>query len=1013
MLRRESPVTAFFATILLLVAVGMVAGLGGIYYTFEISRRMTGLQANSAILANQGAASLELAAWNFDDAQLRKLIAAIMQVQNVDAVKLQVKDVSSPGGVKRLGLVRDAQWHPAVMDTDFPGAGAGILEFERPIVSPEGEALGSVKLYVTPKFMEADLRQRLIDLVVAFIVLAMILTASLYVLMWRAVLRPLQMIERYAAQVSSGGTASMANQRKFRGELERLRLSIEKMVDLLAVRYASLQRHQTMLFGVLNSTPQSIFWKDLDSRYLGCNETFARLAGLSHPNQIVGKTDFDLQLGPWRLPKSIAPNDREIMTTGIARRRIIEPLATADGIHIAVETTKLPLLDSSGKVYGMLGVFEDITTRVEVERRNASQLMFEEMVARISSMLVAAEPQNLDEILRRALQDMARLLNAHRMVLGQTDEHTGEMVARAHYRETEPPFPPPRVISERYPRLWSDLRQGRTSHIPDVAALPPDHPVDRQNFEEVGIHSQVTAPVLIEGRLRFILAVASVGRKVDWSEEAVAQIKFLAELLAITTLRCEAEDVLRTSERQFRTFIEQAPVPIILVPSPDGSPIYFNPAFTRVFGYAHDDIKQPEDWWPLVYPDPDYRSARYADWQKTMAQLQDTGEFHDAEEAEMRTRTGDIRFAESRRSIVGNYRMTFLNDLTDRRRAETVARLTQYAVDHTPIMIFRIDMQAKFVYANDAACARFGYSPAEILHLHLWNISRTSTSENWPERSKTVSEQGSTAFETVFLTRSGATFPVQVQVQYIEFSGEKYFFTYAEDITDRKAAEQAEHAYTRRIQKLATELTRAEERQRRELATILHDDVGQNLFAVTTQLLTMQTHTDQERIEIQKALALLDQVTRDTRELTFELCPPVLYQLGLMPALQRLADQLTARHGVACKLIGHTAGPVDLNARGLAYQAVRELLNNVAKHAQAKNVAITAAEVNGQVHIDVADDGVGFDCTRLQSGSVGFGLFHLRERIELLGGAYSIDSSPGHGCRVQLRLPLNVLQPLE
>ena len=118
----------------------------------------------------------------------------------------------------------------------------------------------------------------------------------------------------------------------------------------------------------------------------------------------------------------------------------------------------------------------------------------------------------------------------------------------------------------------------------------------------------------------------------------------------------------RSSERQFRTFIEQASVPIILVPSPDGSPIYFNPAFTRVFGYSREDIRRPEDWWPLLYPDPEYRSIRRAEWEKVVVNVLETGDFRETDEAEMKTKSGENRFAAGYRgiSMVEGYRMSFL-----------------------------------------------------------------------------------------------------------------------------------------------------------------------------------------------------------------------------------------------------------------------------------------------------------------------------------------------------------------
>ncbi len=644
-------------------------------------------------------------------------------------------------------------------------------------------------------------------------------------------------------------------------------------------------------------------------------------------------------------------------------------------------------------------------------------MRFEELVTSISSQLVAAQPHNLPEILERVLCDLARLLEADRIVLGRIEEATGEMVPHAHFLLTDPSFPARLAMSERYPALWALLRAGHTSLIRDVKTLRDGEGVDRLHFEEVGIRSQVTVPVLVEGHLKYVLACATVGHCAPWSDQVVSRIKVIAEMLATTVLRCEAEEVVRSSERQFRTFIEQAPVPILLVPSPDGSPLYFNPAFTRHFGFTPQDMPRPADWWPMIYPDPAYRKERYEAWEKVIARASETGHFQDAEEAEMATKSGESRFVQVRVTFVGGYRMSFLNDLTARREAESALRLTQYAVDNNPIMIFRIDMEGRFTYANEAACSHFGYSPAEILQLHIWDISQTASASAWPERAANFKERGSSTIESVYASRSGKTFPVEVRTQYVEFNHNRHFFAYAYDITERIAAREAEQAYTRRIQKLATELTRSEERQRRELATILHDGVGQNLFAATTQLLTIRMRDEGIRPEVEKAIELLNQVTRDTRELTFELCPPVLYQLGLIPALERLAAQFTANYGVACSISGSSAGPVDLNSRGLAYQTVRELLNNIAKHAHARNARIAVTEVEDYVCIEVIEDGVGFDLSQLRperkAAEGGFGLFHLRERIELLGGSMKIDSAPGEGSRVQLCLPLNFLQRTE
>jgi PAS domain S-box-containing protein len=121
-----------------------------------------------------------------------------------------------------------------------------------------------------------------------------------------------------------------------------------------------------MLSQILNSIPQSIFWKNRDSVYLGCNKVFAQAVGLDGPESIVGKTDFDL---PWphQEARVYIADDREVMENAQPKLHIIEPLQQADGSRLWIDTTKVPLFDSAGKVYGVLGVYEDITKRKQIE----------------------------------------------------------------------------------------------------------------------------------------------------------------------------------------------------------------------------------------------------------------------------------------------------------------------------------------------------------------------------------------------------------------------------------------------------------------------------------------------------------------------------------------------------------------------------------------------------------------------------------------------------------------------
>jgi two-component system, cell cycle sensor histidine kinase and response regulator CckA len=123
-----------------------------------------------------------------------------------------------------------------------------------------------------------------------------------------------------------------------------------------------------MLQLVMNNIPQFIFWKDTDSIFLGCNRNFARVAGVEQPEDIVGKTDYDL---PWRKEEAdyFREVDQRVMRTSTSEHRIVEPQLQASGKQAWIETTKLPLRDEHGNVVGVLGTFEDITERRELEEQ--------------------------------------------------------------------------------------------------------------------------------------------------------------------------------------------------------------------------------------------------------------------------------------------------------------------------------------------------------------------------------------------------------------------------------------------------------------------------------------------------------------------------------------------------------------------------------------------------------------------------------------------------------------------
>ena len=155
----------------------------------------------------------------------------------------------------------------------------------------------------------------------------------------------------------------------------------------------------------------------------------------------------------------------------------------------------------------------------------------------------------------------------------------------------------------------------------------------------------------------------------------------------------------------------------------------------------------------------------------------------------------------------------------------------------------------------------------------------------------------------------------------------------------------------------------------------------------------------------------IEQVIGDTRSLTFELSPPILHELGFEAAVEWLAEQVQSENGITSDFEDDgQPKPLNKDILFLLFRAVRELLVNVVKHAQARHVKISIQRDENDIKVIVIDDGIGFDPTMTDSQSGitrGFGLFSIRERLDHIGKRLEIESQPGQGTRVTLVAPLS------
>ena len=214
------------------------------------------------------------------------------------------------------------------------------------------------------------------------------------------------------------------------------------------------------------------------------------------------------------------------------------------------------------------------------------------------------------------------------------------------------------------------------------------------------------------------------------------------------------------------------------------------------------------------------------------------------------------------------------------------------------------------------------------------------------------------------------------------------------------------------MKKVSFELIWAEEKERERIAGELHDRVGQSLLLAKMKLdaIVEKLQDESTRTWAVDVASLVQMSIHDIRTLTFRMRPPLLDTAEFGTVLKWLCSSISSDYDLQLDFNdGSKSTSLDIDMRYYLYQAVRELLINVAKHARTQRAQVSLTTVEGLLAVCVADTGVGFnpaDAILKHVNNGGFGLYNVRQRIEYLGGSCSIESAPGKGTQVTLTLPL-------
>lgn len=504
------------------------------------------------------------------------------------------------------------------------------------------------------------------------------------------------------------------------------------------------------------------------------------------------------------------------------------------------------------------------------------------------------------------------------------------------------------------------------------------------------------------------------------------------------TERKQAEEVL-ASEQFIRRLIDNAPIGVAVV-GQDLRYILANPAYQSLA--AEPDVSVVGRTIAQVFAPPVAQIV-----EPFVRQVLESGQPLELKEYEapVRGRTWWNVSEIPLRDAAGHVEAVLIltEEVTERRQAEEAVRQSEaryrMVVENTTAVILRVDPGGVITFANGRALEFFGYSAEELIGQPA--LGTIVPKEETSGRNLAALVEEIRKEPDRFHTNANENICKDGRRVWMEWTNSgvydadgrlKEFLCVGIDATQRKQAEQELRQWNQtlevrvaertaeassraeQLQALAAQLTNAEQKERERLASVLHDHLQQLLVGTKFHLgiLRGQGQNPDLRQSLAEIDGLLDQSLETCRNLTVDLSPPILVHGTMTQVLRWLADWMRSKHGLRVNLqADEQANPRSYEVRVLLFQAAKELLFNIVKHAKVDEATVDLCRPDDQhVQVTVRDKGAGFDPQarrrNANGGGSGFGLLAIRERLNWLNGTLRINSKPGKGTRAVLTAPM-------
>lgn len=498
-------------------------------------------------------------------------------------------------------------------------------------------------------------------------------------------------------------------------------------------------------------------------------------------------------------------------------------------------------------------------------------------------------------------------------------------------------------------------------------------------------------------------------------------IKRLGQALLNALDKKQSERQHRIIEEQLKLVsaaVEQSPVSIVITDKA-GDIVYVNPTFEKLTGYSYMETIGKN---PRFLKGGTTQEVYENLWNTIRSGKQWTGEFNNKrKDGTMFWESASISPVRNAKNEITHY-LAVKEDITEKRAMirELMNREERYRTltHNLSVGIYRngAGPDGKFIEGNPALLKIFGLRSKKEFDLYKVSYFYPDPEERIKVEKK-LDEQGFLLEEEIRLRRKdGELFYAMVSNTAVKDENGKsiYYDGIIEDITEKKNIQDSIIKQRNAMEELNNQLITTEEESKRRLATELHDGLGQSLAIVKIKLseLSMKLTLDENEI-YREVLENLQNAINESRSLTYELSPPMLVELGLIPTIEWKIDEIKKQNDIKAVLIDNTDGFVlDDKYQLSLYRTISEVMQNILKHSQASIVRVTFTVDDENYLVEIFDDGIGFEYEKVKTEALKnkkFGLFSVVERVKYLKGNFKIDSNSGIGTTVTINFPKSIL----